>query len=110
MTIEDYQRTFGSQLKEFLSSPLGQTTILMLNGMKPNAEKHSEIHLHVANREKILGYEQCIRNFAALTFVPNIKKDAEPDYGIKEEKKPEPPKPYFVPEFNRENEVKMVNP
>lgn len=110
MTPEEYQSTYGPKLKEFLQSPLGTATIIMLNGMKPGAEKHSEIHLHVANREKILGYELCIRNIAALTFMPVIKKEAQPDYGVKEEVKDEAPKPYFVPQFNRESEAKVVNP
>lgn len=98
MNAQQYQITHGAKLKELLNSQFGQDTIIALNSLKPNIESHNEVHLHVANREKIIGYELAIRNLAVLTFVPQVAKIVEPDYGVKEEKKDEP-KPVFVPSF-----------
>lgn len=96
MTKEEYQTNHGTKLREFLQSPLGQATLIMVNSMRPGVEVSEHLHQHIANREKIIGYDLCLRNLASLSFVPVKSNGPEPDYGVKEERKEtEAPKPTF---------------
>jgi len=93
MTPEEFQKNHGQELKEILQSPIGGATILTLNGMRPNYEPSTHQHIFLENRGVVRGYEMCLRNLASLTFVPTVRKEVEPNYGVKEPEKTEAPKP-----------------
>lgn len=98
MTPQEFQIKLGPQLKEILQSTLGQSAIAMVNAMKPNYEPSPHEHIFIENRGAVRGYEMCMRNIAALTYVPVIKPDAQQDYGVKDTQgSPQPPPSVFQP-------------
>lgn len=104
MTPQEFQIALGPQLKEILQSTLGQAAISVVNAMKPNYESSPHEHIFLENRGAVRGYEMCMRNIVALSFVPVIKPEAEQNYGVKEaDPKATPPAPvYQVPSIQKE--------
>lgn len=93
MTPQEFQIKLGPQLKEILQSQLGQSAIAMVNSMKPNYEPSPHEHIFIENRGAVRGYELCMRNIAALTYVPVIKPEAKQNYGVEEKEGSATPPP-----------------
>lgn len=70
MTAEEFQIKNSAWLKTVLTSNEGQMFLAVLHGIRPPYVDHKEPHLYAGSRDKIQGYELCLRNIVALMSPP----------------------------------------
>ena len=87
MTVADFQKTRGPELKKFLLSPAGVDFMNAINSLKP-ALQDSFPSEHAMTRAyaKIEGYELCMRHMVALTMVAKPASQPEANYGVPDKK------------------------
>lgn len=87
MTVADFQKARGPELKTFLLSPLGADLLNALNSLKPALQdSFPSEHAMTRGYAKIEGYELCLRHIVALTMIPKPSSQPEADYGVPDRK------------------------
>lgn len=82
MTAIEFQTHYSEDLKNFLQTPAGKEFFGVLHSLRPAYESPAQEHLFIANREKIVGFEYCLRMILALTNAPVVQNQPEANYGV----------------------------
>lgn len=86
MNRQTFQKTYGEELRKFVSTPCGQAMLAALGAQRPPYEFSVQNHLLVENRGAMRGYELCLRNILSLSTPINPPEEIEATYGVAEPK------------------------
>ena len=86
MTAIEFQSAHSGELQQVLQSPMGKDLLVVLHSLRPPYESPVHEHLFIANREKVVGYELCLRNVLGLANPPKIVSQPEANYGVPDKK------------------------